>query len=419
MAAEKPNRDLRAERKRVFIEKAQLIYGDSYDYSDIDFVDSKTPIQLSCKIHGDFSMRPANHLNGQHCRSCKRDANAAALKQKSTDVFIAKARLVHGETFDYSKANETDDRGRSRLICKVHGEFWQFRNNHLEGRGCRLCSSIARTTTVPEFIRRSEATHGEGTYGYSLVKGFSTTRDKVAIICPVHGVFEQIARDHMRNTGCPSCAIDRTRITFEEFAQRARLAHGDRYEYVEESWVRDSIFVTVICPNHGSYEQNWYNHSIGMGCGKCRSHVSKPEIEIFEALKGEIPETVQQSVRTMISPKELDIWIPELKLAIEFNGIAYHDKSLWAKSLKEEGVRSRELMKTNLCMEQGIRLVHIWEDDYKADPGGWTSSLIGLIGYSRVGDTRMLDRMIAELQERAMAHIPPISGHLGFGRVEA
>lgn len=216
----------------------------------------------------------------------------------------------------------------------------------------------------------------------------------------------------MRGVGCSSCSIEKTKVTFSEFLERARAVHGDRYGYVEESWRIDPQFVTVICPDHGAYQQNWYNHSIGMGCGKCRSLVSKPEIEIFEALSQAMPEEIQQSVRTVISPKELDIWIPELKLAVEFNGTAYHDKALWAESLVDLNVRSRELNKTELCREIGIRLIHIWEDDYRRDSSWWISAVLEAASYARAADRGGLDHQIRLLELRSSEEIPEITGQL-------
>lgn len=404
--------DSRADREATFVAKAIAIYGERYDYSGIDFVDSKTSIILNCDLHGDFNTRPAGHLNGQHCRKCKSIENAEANNANITEKFIKKARAVHGDLYDYSKVGEKDTKGRSPFICKVHGEFWQFRQNHLQGRGCLKCSSLKRTTTVEEFIERSRVTHGD-TFDYSKVEQFVTTRDKVLIVCPIHGDFEQAARDHMRGIGCAKCAIDRTKTTFESFVENAKIVHEGRYDYVKESWRLKDGFVDVICPDHGVYSQNSYNHSIGMGCPKCKSIISKPEIEIFEKLSGAISETIVQSNRTVIKPKELDIWIPSLNLALEFNGIAYHDKALWVKSLTTP-IQSKEKDKTDLCSNKGIVLLHIWEDDYKQDKDWWINTCLEAIGYARSNDKESLDSLITSMNSKALVNIPTVTGQLSF-----
>lgn len=64
--------------------------------------------------------------------------------------------------------------------------------------------------------------------------------------------------------------------------------------------------------------------------------------------------------RTLIKPYELDIVIPEIKLALEFNGIWYHSTEAGTPS-------GYHLMKTELCEAQNYRLIHIWEDEWDKD----------------------------------------------------
>ncbi len=341
-------RDLRLERRTIFIEKAVAIYGESYDYSSIDFIDSKTPISLYCQLHGEFTVPPAKHLNGQHCRRCKQLANAEVNRQNRTNTFIRKAQEVHGERFDYSRANEMDTSSRCIIICRIHGPFRQFRGNHLEGRGCRKCSNEDQTTTLEEFIERAERAHGVGSFDYSKVQQFKTTRDKVLIICPIHGDFLQIARDHMR----------------------------------------------------------------GVGCSSCRIFISQPEMEIFEAISSAIPERVEQSVRSVISPYELDIYIPDLKLAIEFNGVYWHPKRIWMDDVLNGHSLSRESLKSQLCSELNIRLIHIWEDDYRRDSEWWLNAILEAIARARIEDIAGLDSHIHSLELRASEQIPETTGQL-------
>jgi hypothetical protein len=67
---------------------------------------------------------------------------------------------------------------------------------------------------------------------------------------------------------------------------------------------------------------------------------------------------VQKNTRTVINPLELDIYIPSLRLAIEFNGIYYHSERGGKKN------RYYHLNKTKRCEELGIKLIHIFEDEW-------------------------------------------------------
>ena len=328
------------------------------------------------------------------------------------EAFLEKARLIHGDRYTYGLFSERDEKSRTKIICDVHGPFWQTRQNHLKGSGCKPCALEFRTTTVEEFIERSQQIHGIGTFDYSRVIQFKSTREKVLIICPNHGEFYQQARDHMRGVSCQNCAIERSRTNFEEFVARARLIHGDRYHYFKETWGLIPGFVELTCSEHGRFKQNWYNHTIGMGCARCVSQVSRAETRLFEWINESVEESVIQSNRKVIYPKELDIYIPSLALAVEFNGIAYHDKLLWSQSVLNEGIVSRESEKSQICKSIGIRLIHIWEDDYLSDEELWSNSVIDAVVLARSENLSALDSLIRNLSEDASKSIPRVTGQL-------
>ena len=87
---------------------------------------------------------------------------------------------------------------------------------------------MPRTITTEDFIKKAKAVHGDK-YDYSLVE-YKNSRIKVKIICPIHGIFEQAPGNHLLGAGCPDCS-GRKRSTTEEFIQRARAIHGDKYDY--------------------------------------------------------------------------------------------------------------------------------------------------------------------------------------------
>ena len=60
-------------------------------------------------------------------------------KRKTTEEFIAEARKVHGDKYDYSKVEYINKNTKVCIICSKHGEFWQDPHSHLQGSGCPLC----------------------------------------------------------------------------------------------------------------------------------------------------------------------------------------------------------------------------------------------------------------------------------------
>lgn len=83
--------------------------------------------------------------------------------------------------------------------------------------------------------------------------------------------------------------------------------------------------------------------------------VSKPEIEISEFIKSFGVEC-ENGNRSVLNGKELDIYIPSLKFAIEYNGNFWHNDKIIDKN--------KHLNKTELCKKKGIKLLQIFEDEY-------------------------------------------------------
>jgi len=122
-----------------FIEKAKQTHGDKYNYSKVNYVNSQTPVIITCPKHGDFIMRPNDHIQGQGCPKCK----LIFLRNKfslTTEQFIKKAREIHGNKYVYSKVKYVNNRTKVCIICPKHGEFWQTPDKHLQGCNCPKCN---------------------------------------------------------------------------------------------------------------------------------------------------------------------------------------------------------------------------------------------------------------------------------------
>lgn len=130
------------------------------------------------------------------------------MRKLTTEEFIAKARLVHGDKYDYSKAEYTLSNKPVTIICTTHGEFSQIANDHLQGAGCRKCASllISKKTNkgLSKFIEDSVKVHN-GLYSYED-SIYINSKTPIIITCRIHGNFEQTPNDHLNGAGCPHCA---------------------------------------------------------------------------------------------------------------------------------------------------------------------------------------------------------------------
>ena len=250
---------------KEFIAKAKIVHGDKYDYSKVNYVNNSTKVTIICPVHGEFEQRPSTHLSGHGCPSC------SGRKKLTKEEFIKRAKEVHGDKYDYSKVNYVNSSTKVTIICPKHGEFEQTPNLHLKSQGCPNCSGNKKMT-IEEFIKRAKKVHGDK-YDYSKVK-YVNAMTKVTIICPIHGEFEQTPAKHLSGSGCIRC-VKKKQLTTEEFIEKAREVHGDKYDYSKVNYVNTYTKVTIICPIHGDFEQTPNAHLAGQGCPICNLGFTK------------------------------------------------------------------------------------------------------------------------------------------------
>lgn len=184
----------------------------------------------------------------------------------TTEKFKERAHSIHGHKYDYSKVVYKDGTTNVIIICKQHGEFQQRPKSHLKGHGCPICGGSQKLTTE-EFIRRSSIVH-KGKFDYSQTT-YINNQTKVKIICPIHGAFEQVPSSHMDGHDCPYCA-DRAKLTKDEFVHRAKLKHGDKYDYSLVEYNGATTKVKIICSSCGAiFWQIPNSHLLGRGCPTC------------------------------------------------------------------------------------------------------------------------------------------------------
>ncbi|TCV86363.1 DUF723 domain-containing protein [Sulfurirhabdus autotrophica] len=201
-------------------------------------------------------------------------------KKMTTDEFKLKASEVHGKRYDYSESVIINTKTKVKIVCQEHGLFEQTPANHLQGMGCLLCgfknAGQYHKKDTKSFIEEAKAIHSDF-YDYSLSQ-YKGAREKITIICPKHGNFEQVAHVHLRNSvgaGCERCSYEKrgehSRMPFEEFRCRANEVHEGFYDYsaAEKEFASTTDKITIICTLHGPFLQTPSGHLAGRGCSAC------------------------------------------------------------------------------------------------------------------------------------------------------
>jgi hypothetical protein len=309
-------------KKEKFINKCINKFGNKFTYSD--YIDSKTKITILCNEHNEyFNQVPAEHLRGKNgCISCQKKENKIIINKEtyknenklySNDTFISKSKLRHGDKYDYSLVDYKKSNNKVKIICPIHGEFEQLPYSHLRGKGCDKCGKL-------------------------------NAKEKLS-------------------------------LNVDDFIEKSKLKHGDRYDYSLVNYENSHTPVDIICKSHGKFKQLPYDHISGHGCNNCSSSVSNYEIEINGFLNELGLETITSSY-SIIKPHQIDIYIPSHKLAIEFNGLYWHSEEYVNKNY--------HLKKTELCEENGIQLIHIFEDEWLYKKDIVKSRLINILGLTGV-----------------------------------
>lgn len=133
-----------------FIEKATKVHNNKFDYSKVDYVDSKTKVIIVCPIHGEFTQISGGHLFGRGCSKC-------SSIRMTTESFIEKATKGYGNIYGYSKVDYVDTYTEVIINCPIHGEFTQKPCYHLSCLGCPKCAREARKLNLKVWQERLPA----------------------------------------------------------------------------------------------------------------------------------------------------------------------------------------------------------------------------------------------------------------------
>jgi len=126
--------------QKIFTEKANIIHKNAYGYSNVDYINNKTKVIIWCSQHGNFEQRPDDHLSGKGCLACgelKKSLHFMATKEE----FVDKANILHDWVYEYFNVKYRGNKVKVLITCKIHGDFNQRPNDHLNGNGCPDCST--------------------------------------------------------------------------------------------------------------------------------------------------------------------------------------------------------------------------------------------------------------------------------------
>ena len=309
--------------------------------------------------------------------------NKYKMKRTSTEDRKRQAAEIHGNKYDYSLW--PDHVSLSTVVtnvCKIHGEFSHTVRQHVVLKsGCPQCAG----KNVPTEDRKKQAAEiHNNKYDYSLWPPNPTVRGElVTSVCPIHGPFDHTLNTHIhRRCGCPGCVLDAQRSnsvtkygvrhhkqqhftpdTIERL-QDGRWLH-DQHVTEQRSQLDIAAELGINPTTVGRYlEQYGVEKQYGMG--------SIPERAMADWI-ATLGVNVTRNTRTIIPPYELDVYIPDHNIAVEYCGLYWHSeqagKDKWYHKTKRD-----------MCERLGIRLLTVFEDEWLTRQQAVKSKIRSVLG---------------------------------------
>ncbi len=200
------------------------------------------------------------------------------MRKLTNKEILERFSKIHGSRYDYEKVVYIKMKEKVEIICKTHGSFWQTPNHHIfSENGCPTCNQGTGVRQEKElagkrFITNARKKH-EKKYDYSAFV-YKGNKEKVEIICKVHGSFWQTPSNHLHGFGCWECGreivVSSRKLSGKEFFLRCEERHDKYYSYPHQEYKTPDTIITVSCPQHGDFKIKSRNHLwIGQGCRKC------------------------------------------------------------------------------------------------------------------------------------------------------
>lgn len=263
-----------------------------------------------------------------------------------------------------------------RWRCKAGHEWDAPPTRRKRGSQCPACSYVDRGLRRQLKEAANNPIPAEHAMEWSArnalgPESFAAQSNKMAWwICPEGHEYEMSVSNKVgRGSGCPAC-VNSTKARSERKRSAAAFKnplsnHPQSQEFsprnempMSEYSVSSGQKVWWVCPEgHNDYLSTLRDKGRGRGCPHCANKSSRGERELAALIREWFPSAVERC-RSVIFPLELDIYIPELRVGIEYNGLFWHS---------EAGGKTRNSHRDKYlaCKDAGVRLIVVWEDEWK------------------------------------------------------
>lgn len=337
------------------------------------WVRSNVPVDMMCTKHKNFfHYHPVGAGRGNEaCPDCFKE-KYGYYRKGSFERFKSMSDELHGyEKYFLDKPTYVDFNTKMKMYCPEHDYvFWQKPSHHMRGYLiCPKCQSLkvfeSRSVDLGELQYKLDSKHGEGHY-HVISKSKGRDKSIISLKCVKHDhLFSHRSSSVIElDNPCPICAKDvlnKYKLSDpNELINKSVSIHGDKYDYSKVEYVNSDTPVEIICKKHmESFWQTFGNHFKSIEpCPKCsNTGTSVAEREVLDFIKDHYDGEVVSNTRS-IGPErhELDIYLPEKGIGIEYNGCYYHSDLMKHRNYHK--------IKQDYFKEQGISVFFVWDYDW-------------------------------------------------------
>ena len=294
-----------------------------------------------------------------------------------TDTYKINVNKTNIEKYGVEWASQSDivKENIKSSINKIYNCDYIFQNNEVKNKARKtkkekydnetynnpskiknsLISKYENKLELEKFLEKQKATN-KLLYGEefanknSLIKekNILATKNSIKLKYGVENVFElEYIQDKAKKNALNTYKLNYPNLAFIDYDFNQKLHN-------------------ISCDKCGSFQINssllysrYRDNDINLICTNCNP-INKPysllELEIYDYIKSIYYGTIKVSDKIILGGKHLDIYLPDINLAIEFDGLYWHSELF--------KVNNYHLNKTLECQKQGIQLIHIFEDEW-------------------------------------------------------
>lgn len=382
-----------------FISRSNNIHNNKYDYSKVEYVNNKTKVCIICPEHGEFWQPPKNHLLGQGCPICGEEI-ARKCRKNDYQKFIDRFINTFGDIAEFPYINDEYENKNSIItyVCKKCGKIHK-----------KVASYIFANKTICECYRVKEPRQNIVFEHKPIISSRLISADVIeSRIKELYPTIEMIGKNDYKNTStkvlfrctscnnefyrkpniflcsklktpCPICTKkqlhkEKTK-TNEDFINDIANIYGEGKYTLLSDYISSNCKVKLKCNDCGRiFEKEANSFLQHNGCPYHNCNSSYKEKELFSFIKGMCDDAINNDRKTL-DGYELDVLVPSKQIAFEFDGIFWHNEN--------NKTNDYHLNKTIICNNKGVRLIHIFEDEWINKKNIWKSMIANILGFTK------------------------------------